>query len=329
MPSDPALLPRLGSQPALEQALSSVLALADGPETASLPAALQSFTATLRGFRMPAEAATDPAALRAAVELVAGLALPRGAGQPASGAPATAARADGLRSFLLTLAGLVADSQESAASAPARAGGAQAAPLAAAAGKPGRADPQSVGARLTPGEAVSLARLTGQEAQVQGTLARLARALDEALVQDLRRSHARGSGATEAGAGASSPSQAAARAADLTLDLPLYVGGETRLLTLSIGRDGGGAGEAGEGAAEWRVRFALALPATGPVEAAVSLRGKALAVVLRAEQPETVAAFQALSGTLQALLAEEGLELAGLQIQKTSAPRGQHADTRS
>ncbi|MCY1706011.1 flagellar hook-length control protein FliK [Pannonibacter sp. SL95] len=294
--------------------MGQVLTLLDSPDAASLPDRLRPLTETLRALRLPVEAATDPAALRNAVEAVAGLLVPRGA-QPGT---ATRGPADGLRNLFLTLAGLVADDQMSASTPSAAKPGGSATP---------RPDPQATGERLTPGEATQLARSTGEQAQTQGTLARLARALDDTLLQDIVRQQG---GGRAAGSAESAPlPQPAGKGADLTLNVPLLVGGETRLLSLAIGREGGGQGGSAAGPAEWRLRFALALPSTGPVEAAVSLRGRSIAVVLRAEQPETVTALQGLQETLSALMAEEGLDLAGLQILKAPSSRGQLADTLS
>src|SRR5690606_32431048 len=88
---------------------------------------------------------------------------------------------------------------------------------------------------------------------------------------------------------ASLPDPAAPRPdTQLSLDLPVLVGGQQLLLHLQIhGEPEEEAGEAGERG--WQVRFAINLAGLGEVGAQISLRGRNTGVLLWTEQPEAAA----------------------------------------
>lgn len=104
------------------------------------------------------------------------------------------------------------------------------------------------------------------------------------------------------------------RAMDVTLELPVSVGEQTAVLQMQIGRDPhqDGADKEGEGA--WRLRFALDLEETGPMEAAVSLRGGGTFVSLWVDRGETLEAFNANKESLEAAFAHAGLDLRELRF---------------
>ncbi|WP_421982293.1 flagellar hook-length control protein FliK [Roseibium sp.] len=115
--------------------------------------------------------------------------------------------------------------------------------------------------------------------------------------------------------------QAASRPMDLVLELPLALGQETGILQLQVGRDGGGQSEDGENEAAWRLRFAMDLTATGPVEAAVSLRGGGTYVSLWVDRPATFDGLKALEETMMASFADAGLDLQEFRLVRGLPPR--------
>nr|WP_319386719.1 flagellar hook-length control protein FliK [uncultured Roseibium sp.] len=115
--------------------------------------------------------------------------------------------------------------------------------------------------------------------------------------------------------------QAASRPMDLVLELPLALGQETGILQLQVGRDGGGQSEDGDNEAAWRLRFAMDLTATGPVEAAVSLRGGGTYVSLWVERPATFDRLKALEETMMASFADAGLDLQEFRLVRGLPPR--------
>lgn len=116
------------------------------------------------------------------------------------------------------------------------------------------------------------------------------------------------------GLGADDFATQAARSMDLVVELPLSVGQETAIVQMQVGRDPDHDGEGDEDGRGWRLRFGMDLTATGPLEAAVSLRGGGTFVSLWLEREET---YQSLSGqkeTIEASFAEAGLDLQELRF---------------
>ncbi len=101
---------------------------------------------------------------------------------------------------------------------------------------------------------------------------------------------------------------------DVVMDLPLAVGQETAVLQMQIGRDPEhDGGENGEEQA-WRLRFGLDLTATGPLEAAVSLRGGDTFVSLWLEREEMHRTLGEQRETIEAAFADAGLDLQELRF---------------
>lgn len=124
------------------------------------------------------------------------------------------------------------------------------------------------------------------------------------------------------------------RAMDVTMDLPIAVNGQTAIVQMQVGRDPEGAqGEEEEGPG-WRLRFALDLTETGPMEAAVSLRGGGTYVSLWVDRGETLERLKADRDTLEASFAHAGIELRELRFlrglpQRTEARFGSVVDRQS
>lgn len=121
------------------------------------------------------------------------------------------------------------------------------------------------------------------------------------------------------GAGGGSPAGHAAhapagRAMDVVVDLPLAIGGQTAVIQMQVGRDPDHKGEPGGEDRAWRLRFALELSATGPMEAAVSLRGGSTYVSLWADREEMHRALNENRESLQAAFADAGLDLQELRF---------------
>ena len=104
------------------------------------------------------------------------------------------------------------------------------------------------------------------------------------------------------------------RAMDVTLDLPLAVGDQTAVLQLQIGRDPEQDGAEDEEGGAWRLRFALDLTETGPMEAAVSLRGGGTYVSLWVDRGDTLERFSENRESLEATFAHAGLDLRELRF---------------
>ncbi|MET1414683.1 flagellar hook-length control protein FliK [Roseibium sp. HPY-6] len=115
--------------------------------------------------------------------------------------------------------------------------------------------------------------------------------------------------------------QAASRPMDIVLELPLALGQETAVLQMQIGRDGNGQNESEDADPAWRLRFALDLTATGPLEAAVSLRGGGTFVSLWVERKETFNSLDAVRETIEASFADAGLDLQELRLVRGLPPR--------
>ncbi len=104
------------------------------------------------------------------------------------------------------------------------------------------------------------------------------------------------------------------RPMDTVLELPLAVGQETAIMQMQIGRDPEhDTGEDDEGKA-WRLRFGLDLTATGPFEAAISLRGGSTFVSLWMEREDTYQNIGSQRETIEAAFADAGLDLQELRF---------------
>ncbi|MEJ8476455.1 flagellar hook-length control protein FliK [Roseibium algae] len=163
----------------------------------------------------------------------------------------------------------------------------------------------------TPAAGASLHFVPDGEPEAQAQLTRLMQSTDSALARiRLSQMASRGLGKEEA----SSRPTGSARAMDVVMDLPLAVGQETAVLQMQIGRDP--EHDQGENDAEkaWRLRFGLDLTATGPVEAAVSLRGGGTYVSLWLEREDTHRNLSAQRDTIEAAFAHAGLELQELRF---------------
>lgn len=114
---------------------------------------------------------------------------------------------------------------------------------------------------------------------------------------------------------------AATRPMDVVLELPLSLGQETAVMQMQIGRDGGGQGEDDDTDPAWRLRFALDLTATGPLEAAVSLRGGGTFVSLWVDRKETFDSLNAVRETVEASFADAGLDLQEFRLVRGLPPR--------
>ncbi|WP_415717492.1 flagellar hook-length control protein FliK [Roseibium sp.] len=123
------------------------------------------------------------------------------------------------------------------------------------------------------------------------------------------------------GASSDDASRVSSRPMDLVLELPLSLGQETAVMQMQIGRDGGGAGDEDESEEAWRLRFALDLTATGPLEAAVSLRGGGTYVSLWVDRKETFDDLNAVRETMEAAFADAGLDLQELRLVRGLPPK--------
>ncbi|MEE4015700.1 flagellar hook-length control protein FliK [Roseibium sp. FZY0029] len=124
------------------------------------------------------------------------------------------------------------------------------------------------------------------------------------------------------------------RPMDLVVELPLAFGHETAVLQMQVGRDGAGNKDEDEGEPAWRLRFALDLTATGPLEAAISLRGGGTYASLWVDRKETFDSLNAVRETMEAAFADAGLDLQELRLirglpPKTAAKYGALIDRQS
>ncbi len=299
--------------------LSALMASAGKLDTAALPPAGQKLVEALKGLQADADSLSDPARLKAAVDAVLGLAA------SATGAMAAGLqrkgdvpqKADGLTMLLVRLAGLA---DEALAAQPQLPSGRKGAAQAGRGGMPSSLDPDT---------ATALAQKTGAEVGERVRLQSVSRMAAEYLIRDMARAAGKGtaqeaqagqaraaSGAAAGGAPAGTSSGApAARPVDVSLDLPVLIDGQSRVLSLRISRDPQNPDvPADPKGPEWRVRFSLDLPEGGLVEAAAGLRGTSSYVTLRAAEDETLAGFLSRRETLAALFADEGLDLEDLRI---------------
>jgi len=133
------------------------------------------------------------------------------------------------------------------------------------------------------------------------------------------------------GLGGDEANPSSTRPLDTVLELPLAVGQETAILQMQIGRDRDQDSENPEKEGAWRLRFGLDLTTTGPVEAAVSLRGDGTFVSLWADRDDTHGLFLAGREMLETAFNEAGLDLRELRILKgtpkePAAPSGHVVD---
>ncbi|CTQ67262.1 Flagellar hook-length control protein FliK [Roseibium alexandrii] len=127
---------------------------------------------------------------------------------------------------------------------------------------------------------------------------------------------------TNAGlAGDDGPQAAAAKPMDSVLELPLALGQDTAVMQMQIGRDGGGNSVDEDEEPAWRLRFALDLTATGPLEAAVSLRGGGTYISLWVDRKETLDLLSGLQETMEAAFADAGLDLQELRFIRGLPPK--------
>ncbi len=113
----------------------------------------------------------------------------------------------------------------------------------------------------------------------------------------------------------------ASRPMDLVLELPIALGQETGVMQMQVGRDGGGKDGEDEHEPAWRLRFALDLTATGPLEAAISLRGGGTYASLWVDRKETFDHLNALRETMEAAFADAGLDLQEFRLIRGLPPR--------
>jgi flagellar hook-length control protein FliK len=115
--------------------------------------------------------------------------------------------------------------------------------------------------------------------------------------------------------------QATSRPMDLVVELPLSLGQETALMQMQIGRDGSGSDSEDEDEQSWRLRFSLDLTATGPLEAAISLRGGGTFASLWVDRKETFDNLNAVRETMEAAFADAGLDLQELRLIRGLPPK--------
>lgn len=309
-----AVLPRLVEQQAgLSGLFAHIGALANGQVSGakSLPEPVRQVMQQIFGLRLstvsgePTGQSVRTAANASGIFREATLARPAGTGS------SVLPMAGDLKSLLLNLRGLLQDL------------GASARPL-----KP-LTQPPIPGLKRSPqGERPASARSHAVDGDEKMMLNRLLQDTDAAL------SRVRLGQMVSRGLGGDENIGSQGRAMDATLDLPLAIGEETAVMQMQIGRDPEGQnGEDNEGAG-WRLRFALDLTATGPMEAAISLRGGGTYVSLWVDRPDTLAAFSENRESLEASFADAGLDLRELRFlrglpRRTEARFGAMVDRQS
>ncbi|MTH95784.1 flagellar hook-length control protein FliK [Roseibium sp. RKSG952] len=130
------------------------------------------------------------------------------------------------------------------------------------------------------------------------------------------------------------PQAAAGKPMDLVVELPIQAGAETAVLQMQIGRDRERSGAENPEDLPWRLRFALDLSTTGPMEAAISLKVQAVSASLWLERLETYLAFQDQQAALEAAFAGTGLDLQELRFirglpKQAGIPSGAYVDRSS
>ncbi|ADZ71032.1 flagellar hook-length control protein FliK [Polymorphum gilvum] len=302
----PAAAPREGlgaraESPAAAVALFSSLSDIVRAGDPAVPAPVRALAGQILGLRLAADAPITADKVRAAVENAGNFRAPTGTAPPSPGAAA----AGDLKTLLLSLTGLL----RGLGAVPILSGKAPETlrPAAGLPPEPGR------GPAPAPGGGGG-----GAAAVTAGLLARLAGEAEDALARmALNRLATGGEGTT-----GEASRTTAGRQSEIALDLPLALGAETAVIEMRIARDGGGRAGDDAGALGWQLRFALSLTSTGPVEAAIGLRGGTGFVTLRAEWPETVADFSARRQEIVDGFRDAGLDLEDLRIvQGTAAGR--------
>jgi len=104
------------------------------------------------------------------------------------------------------------------------------------------------------------------------------------------------------------------RAAEWNFEIPLKLGEETAIAQFRI--DSETKGERSVEQRQWNVQISLDVPQTGPVHAALSLRGEAVRINLWAQHDDTLAMFKSQKAWLKAALEDSGLEAGRISFQK-------------
>ena len=156
------------------------------------------------------------------------------------------------------------------------------------------------------GGAKSIPSPGGMNADANNLLARLMQETDQALAR------IRLTQLVNRGLAADDPHRVQAAkgpAMDLVMELPIVSGQETAVLQMQVGRDPDKDTPGEREGRGWRLRFGLDLTATGPLEAAISLRGGGTYVSLWIERKETYEALHAQRETIASVFADAGLDL--------------------
>ncbi|MBD1545994.1 flagellar hook-length control protein FliK [Roseibium aggregatum] len=315
-----AVLPKLAEQQAsLSGLYAQISAVAEGQTAANVPQPVKQVMEQILGLRLQPEAAGfSGKSVEAAVKnsgLFREAALGGGAGQAGAqgagqGAVQGAQLGGDLKSLLINLRSLLQGL--GAQAVPAR-------PFTQPAAPSLRRSPQ--------GDKPSGISSSVSDGDEKSVLNRLMRDTDSAL------SRIRMSQMVSRGLGGDEHAHHG-RAMDMTVDLPIAVNGQTAIVQMQVGRDPEEAqGEDGEGPG-WRLRFALDLTETGPMEAAVSLRGGSTYVSLWVDRGETLERLRADQDALEASFAHAGIDLKELRFlrglpQRTEARFGAVVDRQS
>jgi hypothetical protein len=314
------VLPKLAEQQASLSGLYAQLsAVADGKTTANVPQPVKQVMEQILGLRLQPEAAGFSGKSVEAAVKNSGLFREATLGSGQTGQAGTQGLAQGtgqgalggdLKSLLVNLRSLLQGL------------GAQAAP-----GRP-FTQPAAPSLRRSPqGDRPAGISSSVSDGDEKSVLNRLMRDTDAAL------SRIRMSQMVSRGLGGDEQAHHG-RAMDVTMDLPIAVNGQTAIVQMQVGRDPEGAQGEDEDGPGWRLRFALDLTETGPMEAAVSLRGGGTYVSLWVDRGETLERLKADKDTLEASFAHAGIDLKELRFlrglpQRTEARFGAVVDRQS